>query len=103
MDRDHGTRFYLVYVLAAATFVFVVAHWDGLTKPYVLNDDVRQQVYWMQSWLDPGLYHDDLLTRYAKNYVPWGVQAVYYAASRIVDPLYFSKILTGILFIATEA
>ena len=101
MHRDRSILLYYLYVVATAVFVFVVAHWDALTSPYVINDDVRQQVYWMQSWLDPELYRNDLLTEYAKNYVPWGVQAVYAATAVLVEPLYFSKILTGILFVST--
>lgn len=101
MRRDPSILIYYLYVAAAAIFVFVVAHWDALMSPYVINDDVRQQIYWMQSWLDPELYQNDLLTEYAKNYVPWGVRAVYAATATLVEPLYFSKILTGILFVAT--
>lgn len=101
MNRDRGIAFALFTMLGAALFVFVVAHWAALTNGYVINDDVRQQVYWMQAWVDPELYGDDLLTRYARNYVPWGVQALYAAATPFVDPIYFSKILTGILFVLT--
>jgi hypothetical protein len=101
MDRDRGIAFALFTMLGAALFVFVVAHWAALTNGYVINDDVRQQVYWMQAWVDPELYGDDLLTRYARNYVPWGVQALYAVATPFVNPIYFSKILTGILFVLT--
>ncbi len=46
----------LLYVLVATLAVYLVAHWHTLTNPYVLNDDVRQQIFWMQQWLDPELY-----------------------------------------------
>ncbi len=88
-----------VYVLMAAIFVYFWANREILTNPYLVNDDVRQQIYWMQRWLDPGLYQDDLLTRYAQAYVPWGVQAVYWLASWLVEPVTFSNILTGILYV----
>ena len=65
---------HLLYVLFAALAVYVIAHWPALTNPYVINDDVRQQIFWMQQWIDPDLYQNDFLTEYAKNYVQWGVQ-----------------------------
>ncbi len=99
------TRFsrtvHLIYVLVAASAVYIFAHWPALTNPYVINDDVRQQIFWMQQWVDPELYQNDLLTEYAKNYVPWGVQAIYAAAAPLINPVQFTKILTGLLFVIT--
>ena len=79
--------------------VFVLAHFQALVKPFVINDDVRQQLYWMQQWGDPALFRGDFLTGYAKAYVPWGVKGLYWLASWWVSPLYFSKLLPGFLFV----
>jgi hypothetical protein len=51
--------------------VFVLAHLRALATPFVINDDVRQQIYWMQQWQDPALFRGDFLTDYARAYVPW--------------------------------
>ncbi|MBI5570656.1 MAG: hypothetical protein HY914_11990 [Desulfomonile tiedjei] len=101
MDSTKAQRNCLLFMLFCAATVYVVAHWDALTDPYVINDDVRQQVYWMQRWQDPDLFPDDLLTRYAQNYVPWGVQAVYALGSLFMNPVQFSKVVAGILFVVT--
>jgi hypothetical protein len=103
MNQSSQTRRYLIYVICAASFVYVVGHWPALTNRYVINDDVRQQIYWMQQWNDPELFQDDLLSRYARNYVPWGVQAVYYLASPFMNPVQFSKVVAGILYVVTAA
>jgi hypothetical protein len=89
----------LIYVLVAAASVYVFAHRDALTNRYVINDDVRQQIFWMQQWNEPELFRNDLLTEYAKSYVPWGVQAVYAAAAPLMNPVQFSKVLAGILYV----
>lgn len=81
--------------------MYLFAQWDGVWSPYVINDDIRQQVYWMQKWQDPDLYKDHYLTEYAQNYVPWGIQAVYKGASYFINPVQFSKILTAVLFVMT--
>lgn len=98
-----GAREVLYGHLLWATFgsfcVFAWAHHAAFLNPYIINDDVRQQLYWMQRWVDPQLYPSSLLNDYARMYVPWGVQAVYYCASFFVDPIFFSKVLSGGLYV----
>lgn len=79
--------------------IFLYAHFQALTQPYVINDDVRQQIFWMQQWLDPELFPRDLLADYARHYVPYGVKTLYWLAAWAVSPIYFSKLLPGLLFI----
>lgn len=87
----------LVFVLSA--LIFILAHLQALTSPFVVNDDVRQQIFWMRQWLDPELFKGDLLADYARHYVTWGVKGLYWLASWILDPISFSKFLPGLLFI----
>jgi hypothetical protein len=87
----------LVALISGA--IFVLAHFQALTNRFIINDDVRQQLYWMQQWQDPSLFRGDLLTGYARHYVPWGVKGLYWLASWWVSPLYFSKLLCGFLFV----
>ncbi len=94
---------HFVYAMVATAAVFVFAHWDGLTNPYIIRDDVRQQAFWMQQWQDPGLYQDDLLTEYAKNYVPWGIKAIFRTGALVMNPVQFSKVITAVLFLLTAA
>jgi len=79
--------------------VFVAAHFPALANPLIINDDVRQQIYWMQQWQDPALFPGDFLTGYARAYVSWGVTGLYWLASWWVSPLLFSKLLPGVLFV----
>lgn len=89
----------LAGVLLLSGAVFAYAHLPAFSNPYVVNDDVRQQIYWMQQWLDPQLFRGDLLSDYARHYVPMGVKALYWLASWFVGPLVFSKVLPGFLFV----
>ena len=91
-------------LVALATFLlFAWAHRTAFFDAYVINDDVRQQLFWMQRWLDPALYPRDLLGDYSRLYVPWGVQGVYRLAAFIISPLAFSKLLGGLLYTAMGA
>ncbi|MBI4795124.1 MAG: hypothetical protein HY790_04665 [Deltaproteobacteria bacterium] len=84
----------LVVFLSGAIFVF--AHFQALTRPWVINDDVRQQIFWMQQWGNPELFPGDLLTDYARAYVSWGVKGLYRLASPMLDLFTFSKLLPGL-------
>lgn len=90
------------WILAAggSLLLFLWAHHGSFFNPYIVNDDTRQQLFWMQRWLNPDLYPPDLLNEYAPLYVTWGIKGLYYTASFFVDPLAFSKILTGVLYTA---
>lgn len=92
----------------ASALVALSAQWPGLVNPYVVNDDVRQQIYWMQRWLDPTLYPRDIINDYARAYVTWGVQALYHTGGLAFHPLYFTKLVAvalsawlGLLFFQT--
>lgn len=93
--KSHRDLF-LCAVLTLA--VWTAAQGVFLTDPYRVNDDVRQQLFWMQRFQDPALYPPDLLNEYARSYVPWGVRGLYHAASFLIDPLAFSKLLTAFTF-----
>ncbi|GAB6037072.1 hypothetical protein JCM15519_16310 [Fundidesulfovibrio butyratiphilus] len=80
--------------------VFVVAHFSALVSPLVINDDVRQQLFWMQRWRDPALYPPDLLNMYAQAYVPWGGKALYRLGAVFCNPVQFSKAVAAVLFVA---
>ena len=88
-----------IMVALISGVVFVAAHFPALANPLIINDDARQQIYWMQQWQDPALFPGDFLTGYARAYVTWGVAGLYWLASWWVPPLVFSKLLPGLLFV----
>lgn len=88
----------LCWALLLSLAVYALAHAKALSSPFVINDDLRQQIYWMQRWIDPELYPPDLLNAYAEAYVPWGVKAVYWLGSWIANPVQFTKAVAGALF-----
>ena len=102
--KDSGPPAYapifdLLVAAVLSDVIFILAHLKALTAPYVVNDDVRQQIFWMQQWLDPALFKGDLLAEYARHYVTWGVKGLYWLASWVADPLSVSRVLPGLLFI----
>jgi hypothetical protein len=97
IDIKTGCLLSAAWCLAA----YALGHGWGLLERFVVNDDVRQQLFWMQRWADPSLYPDYTLFDYARQYVPWGVQAVYFLGSQFVPVLSFSKMLAGMLYVGS--
>jgi hypothetical protein len=96
---SRATRMDLLLVILFSGVIFGYAHFQALSNPFVINDDVRQQIFWMQQWQDPELFKGDVLSDYARNYVTWGVKGVYRVAALGLNPMDFSKVLPGILFV----
>ncbi|MBI3990285.1 MAG: hypothetical protein HY347_11800 [candidate division NC10 bacterium] len=83
-------------VAMAVTFVM---ERSALFDPYVINDDVRQHIYWMARFQDPDLFRGDPLTDFfsSPKFATYGVVGLYYLMSFFVEPLVFSKILPLLL------
>jgi hypothetical protein len=71
---------------------------------YVIQDDARQHVFWMQRFTDPALFPDDLIANYYQAVAPTGYSTLYrVAAAAGIDPVRFSKILPVLLGLITTA
>lgn len=78
----------------------------AFSKKYVVQDDARHYVLWMQRFTDPALLPNDLIADSRGGYpegAPPGVNALYFLAAKAgVTPLVFSKLLpTALALVAT--
>jgi hypothetical protein len=101
MDKRTYIQFEFLIILLALV-VGIYSQFPSFFNKYIINDDVRQHIYWMQQLQDNGLFKKDLLTEYAKNYQTWGLVALYYIFSFIADPLIVSKVIPIILFMVSS-
>ena len=99
--KSTHTRIEFVIIILAIG-IGVMSQLPSFLNRYIINDDVRQHVYWMQQFRDSGLFKNDLLTVYAKNYQPWGFIALYYVFSFMIDPMIISKIIPIVLFVVSS-
>lgn len=67
---------------------------QAFSNTYVVQDDARVYVSWMQRFLEPDLLAGDLISDYFQSVTPAGYTALYQVmASAGVEPLVLSKIL----------
>ena len=96
--------FWLGLSLAVSLGYAVLALEDPLSQPYVIQDDARQYLFWMQRSLDPALFPNDLIANYFQSVTPLGYKALYGGAIALgLHPFQFNIVLPTILgLIATQ-
>ncbi|MGQ4647887.1 hypothetical protein [Lyngbya aestuarii] len=69
---------------------------------YVVQDDARQHVFWMQRFVDSTLFPNDLIADYFQSVAPPGYTALYQLmAVGGINPMLFNKFLPLVLLLIT--
>ena len=90
--------FWLSLSLIIAGIYALMALQRGLSAFYLVQDDARQHVFWMQRFLDPDLLPNDLIADYFQSVAPAGYTALYkLLAWAGINPLLGSKLLPLVL------
>ncbi|WP_017721917.1 hypothetical protein [Kamptonema formosum] len=93
-----NTIFWLSLSLTFAAFYGLLALQEAFSSKYVVQDDVRQHVFWMQRFLDPQLFPNDLIANYFQSVAPAGYTALYRVLAAVgINPLLASKLLPAVL------
>ena len=98
----HAERRWLVASLAIALFYSLLALRLAFHKPNLVQDDARQHVFWMQRFIDPTLFPNDLIADYFQAVAPAGYKAIYWIFANLgVEPLLLSKLLPAAIGLLT--
>jgi hypothetical protein len=69
---------------------------------YIVQDDARQHVFWMQRFLDPELFPQDLIADYFQAVAPQGYRLVYWLPAQLgLDPFLLNKLLPPLIALVT--
>ena len=99
---SRNTYFWLTLSLLFTILYGCLSLREAFSSPFVIQDDARQHVFWMQRFLDPALFPNDLIADYFQSVAPVGYKKVYQLAALLgINPLVFNKILPLILGIIT--
>lgn len=70
----------------------------AFSSQYVVQDDARQHVFWMQRFLDPELFPSDWIADYFQSVAPSGYAAFYQLMADLgLNPLLLNKLLPMVL------
>ena len=96
--------FWLALSLAFSFTFGWLAFQQGTAGPYVVQDDARQHVFWMQRYLDPSLFPNDPIADYFQGVAPIGYKSLYWAIAQLgINPLEAVKIIPIGLGLITTA
>ncbi|HWO01865.1 MAG TPA: hypothetical protein VNS63_21615 [Blastocatellia bacterium] len=102
--RDVRTVFWCALSLAFSVYFAGQALHQAFKGPYVVQDDARQHVFWMERFLDSQLFPNDLIADYFQSVAPSGYSALYEVIAHFgVDPLLLNKLLPMALALITTA
>ncbi len=97
-----STRFWLGLSLGFAVYYGLLGLQKAFRRPYIVQDDAREYVFWMQRFIDPTLFPHDLIADYFKSITPPGFAALYQIGAKLgIPPLEFSKFLPIVLVVIT--
>ena len=106
INTNHITKNQIIFWLSLSiTFaiIYSLMLWQQIfSVEYIIQDDARQHVVWMQRFVDSQLFPNDLIADYFQSVSPIGYSTVYKLMASIgINPLLFSKILPMILSLIT--
>ena len=80
----------------------IVSYYHGFSQEYIVQDDIRQHIVWLQRLIDPELFPNDFIADYFENLAPLGFKALYFKAAKLgIEPIWLARILPTVLAIIT--
>lgn len=98
LDKPAITLFWFSLSLTCAAVFGLDGLKTAFSSEYVVQDDVRQHVFWMRRFLDSALFPNDLIADYYQSVASPGFSTLYQLVAAVgIDPVVFSKMLPFIL------
>lgn len=96
-------RLWLVASILVASLFSLSGFGISLDSGYIVQDDARQHVFWLQRLNDPELFPNDLIAQYFSSVAPLGYKFVYWLGNLLgLKPFIFNKILPLLLGVITS-
>ena len=93
--------FWLSLSLGFAIYYGSLGLQKAFRAEYIVQDDAREYVFWMQQFVDPTLFPHDLIANYFKSITPPGYAAIYRLMAFSIQPLLLSKLLPVVIGVVT--
>jgi hypothetical protein len=102
-NHNHrGANFCLGISLLVALYYGFCFYYFVFNQEYIVQDDARQHVVWLQRFIDPDLFPDDLIANYFSGLAPIGFKFIYLSVAKLgFEPILLAKLLPPILAIVT--
>lgn len=101
--NNRATNLWLGISLLVTLYYGLCFYYFVFNQEYIVQDDARQHVVWLQRFIDPELFPNDLTADYFSGLAPIGFKFIYLLAAKLgFEPILFAKLLPPVLaFITT--
>ena len=91
---QRAIAFWFGLSLSIALVYSILGLQQAFSSEYIVQDDARQHVFWMQRFIDPELFPNDLIADYFQSVATFGYTSLYKLGVFFgIDPLVFNKLL----------
>ena len=102
MNVDRHKWFWLGLSLLFALYFALISTYYAFSQDYLIQDDVRIHIVWLQKFSDSELFSNDFIANYFVYFAPFGFKGIYWLGTKIgIEPLTLAKILPAILGLTT--
>ncbi len=102
IDRPKTIAIWLSLSLGFAAYYGCLGLQKAFRAEYIVQDDAREYVFWMQQFVNPSLFPHDLIADYFKSITPPGYAAIYHLIANVgIQPLLLSKLLPIVISVVT--
>lgn len=97
-----GQSFWLVLALAIPLYFGLISLYYAFSQDYIVQDDARIHIIWLQQFVDPQLFPDDLFAQYYQAIQAIGFKWLYGLMARLgIAPMLLAKLLPTLLGLLT--
>jgi hypothetical protein len=96
--------FWFLLSLSVPIYFGLVALHYALSQNYIIQDDARLHVVWLQQLVEPDLFPDDVIAHYYQTIQASGFKGLYWLMAKLgIEPLLLAKLLPIPLALITTA
>lgn len=100
--KNNKKYFWLGISLVITLYYGLYFYYYVFSQQYIVQDDVRQHIVWLERFIDPELFPQDIISEYFYSLAPLGFKSLYIFAAKLgITPLLLAKLLPPVLAIVT--
>jgi hypothetical protein len=100
--RHRAANFWLGISLLVTLYYGICFYCFVFNQEYIVQDDARQHVVWLQKFIDPQLFPHDLIADYFSGLAPIGFKFIYLSGAKLgLEAILLAKLLPPVLAIIT--
>jgi hypothetical protein len=96
--------FWLLLSLSVPVYFGLISLHHALSQDFIIQDDARLHIVWLQQFVDPDLFPNDVIAHYYQTIQASGFKGLYWLIAKLgIEPLQLAKLLPMPLALVTTS